>query len=364
MNKRRKLTAVMLVLALALCLLPVSALALEDAAEEPEETAQPEEIGELVAEAVHNGPESVLYTVETSVVYNNGGTVYNNGGLVYNNAGTVYNNAGTVYNNAGTVYANGGLVYNNAGVIYNNGAAMIDNAAATEAFQAAEPEETLDEENPEETPDAEIPEEDPEAEEPEEGPEAEEPEETMTEAPVFSLQPGTYGEEQYLELTAAEGAVIYFTDDGSEPEVGEGQYTGPIAIKEGAVIKAIAVAEGAQPSEVAEAAYAVVKIEGPEFADVKTGYIPETAALVVTNDGPVDAKVTSVELSGKDARQFYLSHSSGRKIPAGAAMASYWTVQPVAGLEKGTYTALLTVTLDSGETVELELSFQVAANKK
>ena len=352
MNKKRKLTAVTLVFALALCLLPVSALALgDDEAEEPEVTQAP------VTEAVHNGPEDVFYTEETSVVYNNGGTVYNNGGTVYNNAGLVYNNAGTVYNNAGTVYANGGTVYNNAGVVYNNGAALYDNAVPEEAaaVDAEVPEETADAEAPEE----EEPEEGPDAEEPEEGADTEEPEEALTEPPAFSLQPGTYSEEQYLELTAAEGAVIYFTEDGSEPEVGKGRYTGPIAIKEGAEIKAIAVAEGAQPSETAEAAYAVVRIEGPEFEDVKTGYIPTPEALIVTNDGPVEAKVTGVELSGKNAGQFYLSHSSGRKIPAGAAIASYWTVQPVASLKAGTYTALLTVSLDSGETVELELRFTV-----
>lgn len=426
MNKKARLTAVFLMLALALCLLPIQALALGGEGEEPaleaaldgDETAPDQAVAEpdaeeaelaaaeeILAEAmapVHIGPEDELYSVEGSIIFNNGGTVYNNGSTVYNNAGLVYNNAGTVYNNAGTVYANGGLVYNNNGQVYNNGAVLFDNSSLDAVTSAAPvlpgydrvsfPEDysafvdieglnLSDGDNtflPKEAVCVILPKDGYSivaAEttsgliEPGENGEyilsglEEDADVTLTfktGAPIFSILPGTYREGMYLELTAPEGAALYFTDDGSEPQVGQGRYTGPIAIPKGAAIKVIAAAEGAEPSDVIEAEYAVVDIEGPVFEPVQPRYDPETKPIVVTNDGPVDAQVLSVALSGENADQFYLSHSSGRKIPAGDAIAQYWTVQPNGGLPEGTYTALVILTLDGGEEVELELSFTVA----
>lgn len=164
--KATKFWAILLVLALMLCLLPVTALADPAEETEPEETAEAaapedaeaaeegeetedaepaeegaetedaetageaepveeaEEAGEPAAEGevgpIINGEGEICYAAEGHTVYNNGGTVYNNGALVYNNGGLVYNNGGTVYNNGGIVYANGGTVYNNGGTVYNN----------------------------------------------------------------------------------------------------------------------------------------------------------------------------------------------------------------------------------------------------
>ena len=413
MNRRSKLTAVILVFALALCLLPVSALALGGDAKEPElpdmleaapeDTALPAfeeaEAFPVPPDAVYNGPEDSLYTTPDSLVYNNGGTVYNNGGTVYNNGGLVYNNAGTVYNNAGTVYSNGGTVYNNAGLVYSNGAVIYSNNGSQEdsllsgynRVRFAADYSALADIEGMETDQASgvyVLEQDASCViRPKEGlviAAAEtssgslEPGEDgayilsglesaatvflrfKTVAPQFSLQPGTYSESLYVELTAPEGAIIYFTDDGSEPTVGQGRYTGPISVTQGAAIKAIAAVEGAEPSDVVEAAYAVLSMKAPVFEPQKDGYRRSASQPIsVENPGPVDANVEKVELLGENADSFQLSTVAGKQLAAGKSSGSFWTIQPRGGLPVGTYTAVAAITLDSGEIVELELNFTV-----
>lgn len=400
MKNKVRLTAVLLTLALLLCLLPVSALAAAGSSPEaepaPEETAEPEPSAARPAAAIIAQGETG-YAAADSVIFNNGGTVFNNGGTVYNNQGTVYNNAGTAYNNEGTVYANGGTVYNNAGTVYDNGARIISHnggsqsavpqgfhqvrfAADYSAFAEAEgleesesgvsllaeekdcvirPKEGFHIGSAETT--AGTLEAQPDGSYILSGLEAD-AELTMSfkpDAPVFSLAPGSYAESQYVELTAPEGTTIYFTDDGSEPEVGKGRYAGSISIRNGAVIKAIAVAEGSEISDQAEGSFAVLRVEGPVFETAQKGYSTQVLPIRVVNPGQVDGTVSSVGLSGENAKQFYLSHTSGRTVEAGSEISEYWTVQPLEKLEPGTYTALATVTLDGGETVELELSFTV-----
>ena len=394
MMKKLKFSTIALFLALALCLLPAVAYATADGADgsltaqTPEESPAPETAGEAAPapedepaeeapQAIYNGPMDTLFTLEGSVVYNNGGTVYNNGGTVYNNEGLVYNNGGTVYNNAGTVYGNGGVIYNNGGTVYDNGSTVYENgpvieAPAPEATEQPEAEEPAEEteEPAEET--AEPAEETVEPAEGTEGPAEEtvepaeetvEPAEETVEpaaAPVFSLEPGTYGEGQLLEISADEGAAIYYSTDGSEPTAESLKYEDPIPLSEGAVFKAVAIAPGAEPSEVTQAAYAVIRVTGPEFEPVEEGYTrPAVQPLLVENLGTVDAKITGVKLTGDDARRFYLSHTRGGELPAGETEAELWEIQPNAGLSAGTYSAVILISLDGGATLELPLVFTV-----
>lgn len=86
----------------------------------------------------------------------------------------------------------------------------------------------------------------------------------VTAAPVFDISGGSYKENQKLTLTCpAEGAVIYYTTDGSEPTEDSAKYEGPIAL-EGIVgesveitVKVIAVADGMQSSKVISVTYVI-----------------------------------------------------------------------------------------------------------
>jgi methionine-rich copper-binding protein CopC len=434
--KLQKYLAILLALALLLCLLPATALA-EDPEEPPtepvetdapgEEPKEPEPSQEPVIpeepkeseppkqenpapakepeeeeeeEEEEDGPfvneaEEVCYPEEGETVYNNGGTVYNNGALVYNNGGLVYQNGGTVYNNGGVVYANGGTVYNNGGTVYRNdalvytfdddvqdshiyGSFRVEFEADYSAFALVE---GL-------TDEAFLNQGDKLVITPLEGwilsdaeadagvfTENEDGSWTLSEvdgdvslrlsfrpeAPVFDLEEGTYAEEQILTITAPEGTEIYYTTDGSEPGEENGQlYEEPLILTEGAVITAVALAEGAEPSEPTAAAYAFVLITAPELEDGKEGEDPpKAAAFKLENPGDVDADIESVKLEGKNADCFKLNTGKAGTVKAGKTDEKTWTIRPVKDLKKGSYIATAVFTLSSGETVELKVSFKV-----
>ncbi len=76
----------------------------------------------------------------------------------------------------------------------------------------------------------------------------------QTAAPTFNLEPGTYEEDISVELASeTEGAIIYFTTDGTDPTVSGEQYGGPIELSGDSAeadVRAYATAEGRQPSSV------------------------------------------------------------------------------------------------------------------
>lgn len=77
--------------------------------------------------------------------------------------------------------------------------------------------------------------------------------------PVFSPAAGTIDLGDKVEITALEGAAIYYTVDGSDPSSSPGkktkEYTEPIAIDKDMTIKALAVMKDADNSDIATAVY-------------------------------------------------------------------------------------------------------------
>ncbi len=361
------------------------------AAEETVEAAEPEEGTPVIVAEDETG-----YAMPGQTVYNNGGTVYNNGALVYNNGGLVYLNDGTVYNNGGVVYANGGTVYNNGGTVYRNEALVyaFENDGVVEnriygsyKVTLAEDYSTLaDIEGLEK--DMYLAEDGVCTITPHEGlvitaaqadagvlTENEDGSWTLdqvdadltltlsfrTEAPSFDLEEGTYSEAQTLTITAPAGAEIYYTLDGSEPREDNSQlYAEPLTLTEGVTVTAVTIIPGAEPSEAVAADYAFVTITVPAFAVGQEGKDPpKAAAFRVANEGDVDAKIKSVKLEGENVGSFKLSSEKGATVKAGKTNSSSWTVRPITGLEKGQYTASVVFTLDSGETVTLDISYTV-----
>ena len=182
-----------------------------------------------------------------------------------------------------------------------------------------------------------------------------------TEAPSFDLEEGTYSEEQTLSVTGPAGAEIYYTLDGSEPREDNSQlYAEPLTLTEGVTVTAVAIIPGAEPSEPVAADYAFVTITVPAFTVGQEGKDPpKAAAFRVENKGSVDAEIESVKLEGENAKSFKLSSEKGATVKAGKTDSSSWTLRPVTGLEKGQYTASVVFTLDSGETVTLDISYTV-----
>ena len=380
---------------------PVEEAEAEEAAVSPEEDAEPEEAAAEpapAAEPVTVEAEDSFYAKAGDTVFNNGGTVYNNGGVVYNNGGVVYGNLGTTYNNGGTVYANGGIVYNNGGTVYNNGALIyanggqvkkplpegsfllkLDGSAELLSLEGLEP--TGDEGEYLGTQEdgavigapagcriLDFKAEGAEAALNEDGALVLSQCQTQVSLsvrlqalePGFSLASGTYPQGKTLELEAGEGAEIYYTLDGTQPELGAClRYEEPIELEEGLVVNALAVAPGAEPSDVISAQYAVLSFQMAEFEDMEAGAERQRIPVEVSNLGTVDAVIQAVALGGEDADCFNLSSGEGLRLKAGEADDSTWTVRPIRDLKAGSYEASVIFTLDSGETVELSFRLTV-----
>ena len=76
--------------------------------------------------------------------------------------------------------------------------------------------------------------------------------------PTFSPVAGTYYEPQSVTLSCATpSSTIYYTTDGSNPTTSSTEYTSAITISETTTIKAIATADGMDPSSVASATYTI-----------------------------------------------------------------------------------------------------------
>ncbi len=347
-----------------------------------------------------------FYAYEGMTVYNNGGTVYNNAGTVFNNAGTVFNNGGTVYNNAGTVYANTGLVYNNAGDIYTNGAEVFsfteDAAVSSSRVYDYHELKFADYYEPFILVDGVFVEPGAEsmligenmtchispypgiilkAAETEAGTLIWDSEDgslylshvdadttlTLTlqaDAPAFGMESGSFVSEQTVEISGPAGCKIYYSLDGSVPDAETGTlYEAPFQVAESCSIKAVAVIDGVETSDAAKLKLAFLSFTAPDFAEEKEGYFrPSAQAILVKNPGEADVKVTGVMLEGEDAEAFALSSEDGKTIPAGGLNDSKWTIRPVKGLSAGIYEAAAVFTLESGETVEVPLSFTVIAD--
>ncbi len=73
----------------------------------------------------------------------------------------------------------------------------------------------------------------------------------------FSQQPGTYGEKFSLALTSSDSAVIYYTTDGSEPNLNSTVYNGEISVEERLTIRAFAISADGILTEEVEGAFRV-----------------------------------------------------------------------------------------------------------
>ena len=77
--------------------------------------------------------------------------------------------------------------------------------------------------------------------------------------PTFAPEAGTYYEEQEVTLACiTTDATIYYTTDGSDPDENSTVYTEPIAVAESMTIKAIAMKEGYENSNIATAEYTII----------------------------------------------------------------------------------------------------------
>ena len=74
-------------------------------------------------------------------------------------------------------------------------------------------------------------------------------------APVITPNGGKFSKSVEVSITAADGAAIYYTTDGTDPTANSIKYTAPFTITSNATVKAIAVMEGCNDSKIATAEF-------------------------------------------------------------------------------------------------------------
>ena len=122
--------------------------------------------------------------------------------------------------------------------------------------------------------------------------------------PTFSPAAGTYNEAQNVTIACAtQGATIYYTLDGSDPIAPTGgpqgtAYSNPIAISETTTVKAVAIKQGMNNSEIATATYTIET--GPSLIT-----IAEARALANNEYALVQGVVTFI-----DGRNVYVQDTS------------------------------------------------------
>lgn len=140
--------------------------------------------------------------------------------------------------------------------------------------------------------------------------------EGAVEAPVFSLEGGSYVGTQTVELSAGEGCKIYYTLDGTDPTEESTEYTGPISLAGTTTVKAIAVLDG-KASMVASQTYTILKVmtlsEVLEAATkTDTDIAMDTEGLICTG-----VKGTSNVYFTDGAGKGILVYSSGHRFKVG-----------------------------------------------
>jgi hypothetical protein len=114
------------------------------------------------------------------------------------------------------------------------------------------------------------------------------------EAPVFSVDGGTYTEDQTVTITCATtGASIYYTLDGTDPTTASTPYTAALTISETTTLKAIA-SDGTNVSTVTTATYTINKVEKPYALNYGTEYYTKVTDLSQLENGDAVIIVSDV----------------------------------------------------------------------
>ncbi len=170
--------------------------------------------------------------------------------------------------------------------------------------------------------------------------------------PLFSPAPGTYTSAQKVTLTAADGAAIYYTLDGTAPTSSSTPYTAAIDCAT-ETIQAIAVFNG-NTSAVASGAY-IVKVPAPVFSPPAGTYASAQsvtitddtagATIVYTINGTTTQYTGPITVGASETIQASASFPGGTNSPLASAAYVINAATPVFSPPAGLYTSAQSVTI-------------------
>lgn len=170
-------------------------------------------------------------------------------------------------------------------------------------------------------------------------------------APTFSVSAGTYNANQSVSISTTYGTTIYYTLDGNDPTTMSSTYSSAITIDATKTLKAIAVTDGCENSEVASATY-TMKCATPTFsptAGTHTGI--QSVALSCATDGVTIHYTTNGDDPTGSSPTYSSAISVGTNQTVKAiATKSGWSDSDVAS---AAYTIQYTVAVASVENVTI-----------
>ena len=132
--------------------------------------------------------------------------------------------------------------------------------------------------------------------------------------PTFNPVAGAVLGGTQVTISSTDGAVIYYTTDGTNPTIQSATYSGPITVNAAMTIKAIAVKEGYIDSEMATAAYTILTVT--DIATARAAEEGQTVSIVgvVTNNSSnttlyVQDETAAIRVYGEG-----LDYSAGTQI--------------------------------------------------
>ena len=135
-------------------------------------------------------------------------------------------------------------------------------------------------------------------------------------APVFSIVENTVDYNEQLELTAQEGATIYYTVNGKDPTRNSTRYTKAIPITKDTVIKAFAVKKDFYDSEVVEKTYTVCS-NNLEFKEDSMELTVHDEYRMEMKEIPTTRTISDVVFSSSDPDKLSVSGSMITALKAG-----------------------------------------------
>ncbi len=113
--------------------------------------------------------------------------------------------------------------------------------------------------------------------------------------PTFTPAAGTYTSIQNVTIACdTQGAVIHYTTDGSEPTANSPVYSGAIEVAQNMTIKAIAMKDGWNPSQMASAEYVInlPQLAAPTFSPAAGTYTEaQTVTITAENDAAIEYSI-------------------------------------------------------------------------
>jgi len=137
-------------------------------------------------------------------------------------------------------------------------------------------------------------------------------------APVLAPAGGTFeGSVSVTISCATDGAVIYYTTDGSDPTESSTAYTGPFELTETTTVKARAYKLGMTPSEIISATFTDIKVAAPVIAPVGGTF---EGSVSVTISCPTDGAVIYYTTDGSDPTESSTAYTGPFELTATATV--------------------------------------------